>query len=49
MDSIMLSQINEALNYDKNINTMVFKLEKKRAAMSPDPIVVPSRRSTRRR
>ena len=41
MDSIRLSQINEALNYDKNINSMVFNLEKKRAAMSPDPIVVP--------
>ena len=41
MDSIRLSQINEALNYDKNINSMVFNLEKKRVAMSPDPIVVP--------
>ena len=41
MDSIRLSQINEALNYDKNINSMVLNLEKKRVAMSPDPIVVP--------
>ena len=41
MDSIRLGQINEVLNYDKNINSMVFKLEKKRVAMSPDPIVVP--------
>ena len=38
MDSIRLSQIN---NYDKNINSMVFNLEKKRVAMSPDPTVVP--------
>ena len=41
MDSIRLSQLNEALNYDKNINSMVFNLEKKRVAMSPDPVVVP--------
>ena len=40
MGSIRLSQINEALNYDKNINSMVLKLEKKRAAQNPDPIVV---------
>ena len=41
MDSMMLSQISEALNYDKNINSMVLNLEKKRAAISPGPIVVP--------
>jgi len=35
MDSIRLSQINEALNYDKNINAMVFNLEKKRTAQFP--------------
>ena len=29
MDSIRLSQISEALNYDENINSMVFNLEKK--------------------
>ena len=33
MDSIRLGQINEVLNYDKNINAMVFNLEKKRAAV----------------
>ena len=41
MDSIRLSQINEALNYDKNINAMVFNLEKKRTAQFPDPEVLP--------
>ena len=41
MDSIRLSQINEALNYDKNINAMVFNLEKKRTAMFPDAEVLP--------
>ena len=41
MDSIRLSQVNEALNYDKNINAMVFNLEKKRTAMYPDPEVLP--------
>ena len=41
MDSIKLSQINEALNYDKNINAMVFNLEKKRTAMFPDAEVIP--------
>ena len=41
MDSIRLSQINEALNYDKNINGMVWNLEKKRTAAFPDPEVLP--------
>ena len=41
MDSIRLSQVNEALNYDKNINAMVFNLEKKRTAMFPDAEVLP--------
>ena len=41
MDSIRLSQVNEALNYDKDINAMVFNLEKKRIAMSPDDEVLP--------
>ena len=41
MDSIRLSQVNEALNYDKNINAMVFNLEKKRTAMFPDEEVIP--------
>jgi hypothetical protein len=41
MDSIRLSQVNEALNYDKNINAMVFNLEKKRTAMFPDTEVLP--------
>ena len=41
MDSIRLSQVNEALNYDKNINAMVFNLEKKRTAMFPDAEVIP--------
>ena len=42
MDSIRLSQINEALNYDKNMNAMVFNLEKKRTGALPrsqrDPV-----------
>ena len=29
MDSIRLSQISEALNYEKNINSMVFNLERR--------------------
>ena len=41
MDSIRLGQIHEALNYDKNINAMVFNLEKKRTATFPDPEVLP--------
>ena len=41
MDSIRLSQINEALNYDKNINGVVWNLEKKRTAAFPDPEVLP--------
>ena len=41
MDSIRLSQINEALNYDKNMNAMVFNLEKKRTGAFPDPSVIP--------
>ena len=41
MDSIRLSQVNEVLNYDKNINAMVFNLEKKRTAMFPDDEVIP--------
>ena len=41
MDSIRLSQVKEALNYDKNINAMVFNLEKKRTAMFPDAEVLP--------
>ena len=41
MDSLRLSQVHEALNYDKNINAMVFNLEKKRTAMYPDPEVLP--------
>ena len=41
MDSIRLSQVNEVLNYDKNINAMVFNLEKKRTAMFPDEEVLP--------
>ncbi len=44
MDSIRLSQINEALlnhNYDKNINSMVFNLETKRSAQNTDPSVTP--------
>ena len=41
MGSIKISQISEALNYDKNIDSMVFSLEKKRAAQNPDPLVVP--------
>ena len=40
MDSIKESQINEALNYDKNMNAMVFNLEKKRTAANPDPDVI---------
>ena len=42
MDSIRLSQINEAMNYDKNMNAMVFNLEKKRTTLNPDPAVAPS-------
>ena len=41
MDSIRLGQINEVLNYDKNINSMVFNLEKKRTATFPDEEVLP--------
>ena len=41
MDSIRLGQINEVLNYDRNINAMVFNLEKKRTAMFPDEEVLP--------
>ena len=41
MDSIRLSQVKEALNYDKNINAMVFNLEKKRTAMFPEAEVPP--------
>ena len=41
MDSIRLRQINEVLNYDKNINAMVFSLEKKRTATFPDEEVLP--------
>ena len=41
MDSIRLSQVNVAPNYDKNINAMVFNLEKKRTAMFPDAEVLP--------
>ena len=41
MDSIRLGQINEVLNYDKNINAMVFNLEKKRTATFPDEEVLP--------
>ena len=41
MDSIRLSQVKEALNYDKNINAMVFNLEKKRTAMFSDAEVLP--------
>ena len=36
MDAIRLRQIDEALGYDKKINTMVFGLEKKRVARYPD-------------
>ncbi|MFM7990417.1 MAG: hypothetical protein ACKPKO_64980, partial [Candidatus Fonsibacter sp.] len=38
---IRLGQINEVLNYDKNINAMVFNLEKKRTATFPDAEVLP--------
>ena len=41
MDSIRLSQINEAMNYDKNMNAMVFNLEKKRTSLNPDPSKIP--------
>ena len=41
MDSIRLGQINEVLNYDKNVNAMVFNLERKRTATSPDEEVLP--------
>ena len=41
MDSMRLNQINEALNYDKNINAIVFNPEKKRTAMFPDAEVIP--------
>ena len=32
MDSIRLRQIDEALGYDKQMNAMVFNMEKKRVA-----------------
>ena len=41
MDSIRLSQIHEASNYDQNINSM-FNLEKRRSARNPDPSVIPN-------
>ena len=41
MGSIRLGQINEVLNYDKNIKAMVFNLEKKRTATFPDEEVLP--------
>ena len=36
MGAIRLRQIDEALGYDKKINTMVFGIEKKRVARYPD-------------
>ena len=36
MDAIRLRQIDEALSYDRNINAMVFDIEKKRVARYPD-------------
>ena len=41
MDAIRLRQINEALGYDRNMNAMVFNIEKKRVARYPDAEVVP--------
>jgi hypothetical protein len=41
MDTIRSKQISEALNYDKNANAMVFKLEKKNVATFPDEQVLP--------
>ena len=41
MDAIRLRQISEALDYDKNINAMVFNIEKKRTAANPDASVIP--------
>ncbi len=34
MDAIRLRQIDEALGYDKHMNTMVFDMEKKRVAQT---------------
>jgi len=36
MNAIISRQINEALGYDRNINAMVFDIEKKRVARYPD-------------
>jgi hypothetical protein len=41
MDAIRLRQIDEALSYDRNINAMVFDIEKKRAARYPETEVIP--------
>ena len=41
MDAIRSKQISEALNYDRNLNAMVFNLEKKRVGAFPDRNVIP--------
>ena len=46
MDAIRLRQINEALGYDRNMNAMVFNLEKKRVARYPDEEVIPESQIT---
>ena len=46
MDAIRLRQIDEALGYDRNMNAMVFNIEKKRVARYPDAEVIPESQVT---
>ena len=46
MDAIKLRQIDEALGYDRNMNAMVFNIEKKRVARYPDAEVIPESQVT---
>lgn len=41
MDPIRSKQIDEALNYDRNMNAMVLNIEQKRTAILPEQSPVP--------
>ena len=41
MDAIRLRQINEALGYDKTMNSMVWEIGNRRVSRNPEPTTTP--------